>query len=655
MNRPTLERVTFHRCLLWKDSRDSLCWPDLPAGVQKTASQNERGPVGGKAGLAEVRIEDFLVLIHAQLIKLGLTSNVFLGNRCIDVCVKSGAVNDALKIFNDIPSKNIFSWNLYLKIFVKYFDLETAHRVFDEMPQRDTVSFNTIISAYVACGFLDTAWGVFLEMREFSVEPSEFTFSVVLCCVKCGNHAKEMHGYIVRHFGYFSNLVVGNSLIDVYGKLGLVDYALAVFLSMEKVDVVSWNSMICGCCKSGHEQLALQKFWLMINSGYQVDEFTVSTVLTACSNLRNLGKGEQVLCYCVKRGFLSNSIVSSAVIDLFSNCKRVESAACLFKESCVLDSAICNSMVACFESHGLVEHAMHLFIDTFKENIRPTEFTFSCVLHSASFFVPVEQGSQIHSLVVKTGFQSDSIVASSLVIMYGKYGSIDSALKVFENMVFRDLIAWNTIILVLAHNGKPFEAICYFQKLLQSGLRPDQKTFYGVLLSCNYGGFLEEGMKIFSSMGMRHGVEPEDEHYAPIVEILIRAGQISEAVDLLQLHKCETHAFVWEYLLRVCEDLKMIEKAAKRLMELDPLSPFPFLILAKAYEKSGKWESLVRVKREMKRMMSEEVVDCSWISIKDRVISFDANDMIHSGGKDVYSVLLLLMQEIWDENDTSFE
>ncbi|KAK6115618.1 hypothetical protein DH2020_007887 [Rehmannia glutinosa] len=598
-----------------------------------------------------------LKLIHAQLIKVGLNSNVFLSNRCIDLYLKSGYVNDALKAFQDMPSKNIISWNLNLKVLVKCFDIETAHRVFDEMPERDVVSWNTIISGYISCGSLDTAWEIFLEMRDYCIRPSEFTFSMLLCCVNCGNYAKEIHGHIMRNGGCYSNLVVGNSLIDVYGKLGLVDYALAVFLSMEKVDVVSWNSMISGCCKSGHEQFALHKFWLMGSSGFKVDEYTVSAVLTTCSNLRNLEKGKQMFCLCIKLGFLWNTVVSSAAIDLFSKCNKMESAISVFNESYVFDSAICNSMIACYASHNLVENALELFVDTFKENIRPTEFTLSCVLHSAAVFVPVEQGSQLHCLVIKTGFELDAIVASSLVNMYSKYGLIDFAMKVFADMIFRDLIAWNSMIQALTHNGKVVEAICLFKKLLQSGLHPDQKTFSGVLLACSYGGFLEEGMAIFSSMHKQHGVTPINDHYALLVEMMIRAGRIDEAIDLLHTTKFEPHALMWESLLRACGDygnVNWIEKVAERLMELEPHSSLPYLILANAYEQRGRWESVVRVRKEMNKMAPKEVVDCSWIGIKCRVLSFEAKQMIHYGGKNVYSVLELLMREMWDENDSYF-
>jgi hypothetical protein len=52
-----------------------------------------------------------------------------------------------------------------------------------------------------------------------------------------------------------------------------------------------------------------------------------------------------------------------------------------------------------------------LFVLTLREDIRPTEFTLSSFLHSISF-LQLEQGTQVHSLAVKSGLELDAIVTS---------------------------------------------------------------------------------------------------------------------------------------------------------------------------------------------------------------------------------------------------
>ncbi|MCD9645361.1 hypothetical protein HAX54_034217 [Datura stramonium] len=127
---------------------------------------------------------------------------------------------DALKVFDEIPDKNVVSWNICLKVLIQSGD-------------------------------------------NYGIRPSGYTFSILISYVESAFHGKEIHGNMLRNGVDLSNIVVGNTLIDMYGKLGLVDYATGVFLAMETVDVISWNSLISSCCKSGCEDTALCYFSLM--------------------------------------------------------------------------------------------------------------------------------------------------------------------------------------------------------------------------------------------------------------------------------------------------------------------------------------------------------------------------------------------------------
>ncbi|KAL3513766.1 hypothetical protein ACH5RR_026483 [Cinchona calisaya] len=584
------------------------------------------------------------------MIKLGFNGNTFLGNRCIDMYNKVGLFSDALKVFDEIAERNVYSWNICLKVFVEIGDIEKARHVFDEMPERDVVSWNSIISVYVSCGFWEKALELFLGMQKYGFRPSGFTFSILISSVECAFVGKQIHCSMMRSGLDFSNVVVGNSLIDMYGKVGVVEYALGVFWSMKEVDVISWNSLISACCKSGLQELAMDMFCWMRYKGYVPDEFTVSTVITACSNMRNLEKGKPILCLCIKMGFFSNTIVSSAAIDYLSKCNRMEDSMQVFDESDVWDSALCNSMISAYARHGLEEKALEIFVLALRENIRPTEFSLSSLLNCTSAFLLLEQGSQVHSFVVKSGFESDSIVSNSLVDMYFRFGLVDSALGIFETMVVKDLIAWNTVILGLTHNGEVVESIGLFKQLISRGLKPDKITFSGVLLACSRSGLLEEGKNIFSLMEENYGVAPKDEHYACVVDMMSRAGELKEAIALMEAIPHPPNALMWESILRACRiygDQKLVEEVAERMIELKIESSLSCSVMAQVYEHRGRWESLVRVRRFMK--LKDEVFDCSWVGFGGNVFAFDTHQTVHHGGEDVYSVIRLLTQEMQDE------
>ncbi|KAL9241182.1 hypothetical protein vseg_015323 [Gypsophila vaccaria] len=582
--------------------------------------------------------------VHAQLIKVGFNRHTFLGNRCLDLYARYHCIDDLLNAFGDISTKNIISWNICLKGVLKSGHYELAHSLFEEMPERDVVSWNSMLSWHASCEQADIAWEKFRQMLHTGSKPSVYTYSILVSMVSDFRRGKELHAGVIISGLIRSSVVLGNSLIDMYSKLGVIDYAFGVFLSMDKLDIISWNSIVVGCCKSGCGEIALSQFSLMRSLGYPSDEFTCSAVITCCTNLRKLEKGKQMFALCVKAGFLCNSIISSAIIDLFSKCNRLELSVQLFEELDRWDTAVCNSLISSYTSHDIGENALGLLVHMLRANIRPTEFTLSSVLASISG-IPVEQGTQIHSLVVKSGFEGDYVVSSSIVHMYSKVGLIDCAVNYFGTMSPRDLISWNTMIMGLVHNGRSYEALETFKELQRSSLPPDRISFAAVLMACSYGGFVDDGIDMFSKMECSYGVKPCWEHYVSLVDLLCQAGRFVEAIETTKRMPQLSDRAIWETLLNAClvqGDVRFAEKVAARLMELEPQLSLSYIVLSRIYEMKGQWDDTVRVRKTMKRNVATKVGGCSWVVIKGQSYTFMAEQLYHHFDKNIYSVLELL-------------
>ncbi|KAK9663945.1 hypothetical protein RND81_14G008500 [Saponaria officinalis] len=583
-------------------------------------------------------------VVHAQLIKVGFNRHTFLGNRCLDLYSRYQCIDDILNAFGDITQKNIISWNICLKGVLNSGYYELAHSLFVEMPERDVVSWNSMFSWHASCGHRDIAWERFRQMLNMGLKPSAYTYSILISMVSDSFRGKELHSGMITSGLVRSNVVLGNSLIDMYSKLGIIDYGFGVFLTMDKLDIISWNSIIIGCCKNGCGDLALSQFSLMRSLGYPFDEFTCSAVITCCTNLRNLEKGKQIFALCIKVGFLCNSIISSAIIDLFSKSNRLELSVQLFKELDKWDSEVCNSLISSYASHDIGENALQLLVQMSRANIRPTEFTLSSVLSSISG-IPAEQGTQIHSLVVKSGFERDYVVGSSIVHMYCKVGLIDCAINYFAIMSPLNLISWNTMIMGLVHNGRSYEALETFKELQRRGPPPDRISLAGVLLACIYGGFVDEGIDIFSKMECSYGVKPCYEHYVSLVDLLCQAGRFIEAIEVTKRMPQLSDSTIWGTLLTAClvqGDIRLAEEVAQRLMELEPQLSLPYVALARIYEMRGHWEDTVRVRETMTRNVAPKVGGCSWIVVKGQLYTFKAEQLHHHSDKNIYFVLELL-------------
>ena len=117
---------------------------------------------------------------------------------------------------------------------------------------------------------------------------------------------------------------------------------------------------------------------------------------------------------------------------------------------------------------------------------------------------------------------------TALVDMFAKCGCIEIAKQVFEDLPQRDAFAWNAMLCGLATQGLGGEKHLTFSKDFIEGLHPTSVTFVGVMNACGRAGLVDEGQLHFNSMPQDYGIEPEMERYGCMVDLLGRAGLVSE-------------------------------------------------------------------------------------------------------------------------------
>nr|XP_016472821.1 PREDICTED: putative pentatricopeptide repeat-containing protein At3g23330 [Nicotiana tabacum] len=167
-------------------------------------------------------------------------------------------------------------------------DIRRARQLFDEIPEPDIRSWTLLITAYTKRGCPEEALKVYDELRQRKVLPDQLALlSVTKACATLGNliKAKGIHQDVIR-YGYHSDLLLGNALIDMYGKCKYIRGAKEVFDNLSAKDVISWTSM-SSCyvnCKLPRE--ALRIFREMGLNRVSPNPVTLSSILPACSDLK---------------------------------------------------------------------------------------------------------------------------------------------------------------------------------------------------------------------------------------------------------------------------------------------------------------------------------------------------------------------------------
>lgn len=234
-------------------------------------------------------------LVSARMLfDLAPERDVVLWNRMITGYIECRDMEEARKLFDVMPNKDLMSWNTLLNGYANNGDVEGCENLFEEMKERNIFSWNGLIGGYAHNGRFTEVISAFKRMlNESDVKPNDATLvNVLSACTRLGalDLGKWVHVYAESN-GYKHNVYVANGLIDMYAKCGLVGNAVDVFRSMDKRDLISWNTIINGLAVHGRGSDALSLFAEMKNSGVEPDGITFIGVLCACSHMGLVADG----------------------------------------------------------------------------------------------------------------------------------------------------------------------------------------------------------------------------------------------------------------------------------------------------------------------------------------------------------------------------
>ncbi|KAH9542352.1 hypothetical protein CY35_13G000700 [Sphagnum magellanicum] len=148
--------------------------------------------------------------VHEEIIQSGCKADVFVGSSLVDMYSKCGSIEDACKVFNNMPSRDVVTWN-------------------------------AMILGHVKCGQGQKALELFHQMQQKGVQPTPMTLIGVLnACASMFalQEGRCTHEQIIES-GWESDVFVGSSLVDMYAKCGSMEDAERVFNKMLSRNVVT--------------------------------------------------------------------------------------------------------------------------------------------------------------------------------------------------------------------------------------------------------------------------------------------------------------------------------------------------------------------------------------------------------------------------------
>ncbi|KZV34999.1 pentatricopeptide repeat-containing protein-like [Dorcoceras hygrometricum] len=610
---------------------DEISWTNMISGYVNSNNSSEALSLFSKIWVTpNIRMDPFILslalkacglnmdlgygeMLHGYSEKTGFVSSVFVGSAMLDMYMKNGRVFHGCKFF-------------------------------DEMPLRNVVTWTAIITGLVRSGFNKHGLMYFTEMWRDGIECDSYTFAIALkACADLEflNNGREIHARTIKK-GFDVTSYVANTLATMYNKCGRLVYGFRLFESMSTPDVVAWTTSITSCMQTGQEKQGVDLFLQMRGCDVRPNAYTFAAVVSGVANIAKLDLGKQLHAQLLHVGLANSLSVANSLMTMYSKCGQPDSASTIFNEITRRDVISWSTIISGYAQVGCGEEAFELLSRMKREGQKPTEYALSSVLSVCGSMSILDQGRQLHAIVLTTGLDKKALVQSSLINMYSKCGSIGEAEKIFNWAENDDIVSWTAMINGYAEHGYSQEAIGLFEKVSIVGLRPDAITFIGVLSACNHVGLLDLGFHFFDLMTKECRINPSKEHYGCMIDLLCRAGRLREAKNMIESMPFEQDGVVWSTLLRASKehgDVDCARIAAKQILQLDPTCAGTHITLANIYASKGKWREAAHVRKLMRTRGVIKEPGWSWIKIKDQVSSFVASDKTHSQCQDIYDIL----------------
>ncbi|XP_004490134.1 putative pentatricopeptide repeat-containing protein At1g69350, mitochondrial [Cicer arietinum] len=505
-----------------------------------------------------------------------------------------------------------------------------AKRLFEYLDDRSTSCWTSMISSYNQNECFEEALDAFIQMQDSEVEPNEVTMiSVLYSCARLGwlKEGKSVHCFVLRKAMDAADLDLGPALIDFYAACWKTTSCEKLLYSIQNRNVVSWNTLVSYYAREGFNKEAMVLFARMVAKGLMPNSFSLASSISASASAGSIQFGQQIHGHVTKRGFM-DEFVQNSLVDMYSKCGFVDSAYTIFNMIRKKSIVTWNCMICGFSQNGVSVEALSLFDEMNVNRLEINEVTFLSAIQACSNLGYLEKGKWIHHKIIVTGNQKDLYIDTALVDMYAKCGDLQTAQRVFDTMLEKNVVSWSIMIAAHGIHGQINAAISLFTKMVNSNIKPNEVTFMNILSACRHAGSVSEGKFYFNSM-KDYGIVPNAEHFASIIDLLSRAGDINGAYEIIKSIRTPVDASIWGALLNGCRihgRLDLIENISEELGGIRTDDTGYYTLLSNIYAEGGKWYESRKVRSRMEGMGLKKVPGYSTIEIDSKIYRFGAGD-----------------------------
>ncbi|OMO67874.1 hypothetical protein COLO4_29977 [Corchorus olitorius] len=427
-------------------------------------------------------LNDFFDSVKFELLQIDMFSLL----KALDI---SGGWERALLLFqwvlSYVGSDNVKLDNQVVELMVRILGRESQHEIalklFDLIPieesSLDVRACTTILHAFSRSGKYKRAISMFENMKETGLSPTLVTYNVML---------------------------------DVYGKMGR-----------------SW-SKILGLLDE------------MKSKGLEFDEFTCSTVISACGREGLLNEAKEFFAGLKSQGYVPGTVTYNALLQVFGKAGVYTEALSILKEmednNCPADSVTYNELVAAYVRAGFCEEGAAVIETMTKKGVMPNAVTYTTVINAYGKAGEEDKALALFHRMKESGCVPNVCTYNSVLGMLGKKSRSEDMVKIFCDMKASgcspNRVTWNTMLVLCGNTGMHKYVNRVFQEMKSCGFEPDRDTFNTLISAYGRCGSEIDATKMYKEM-IRVGFTPCVTTYNALLNALARRGDWKAAESVI--------------------------------------------------------------------------------------------------------------------------
>ncbi|KAG8384387.1 hypothetical protein BUALT_Bualt04G0112800 [Buddleja alternifolia] len=377
---------------------------------------------------------------------------------------------------------NIVVQTALLDFYSKIGEMENARKVVDEIPEPDIVAWNALISGYSINGFDREVIRVFHDMCVMDVKPNASTLaSVFPVCSRAGfMDVGILLCGLAYKLGYSEDESLVPALISMYANFGDLLAARNIFDTSGRENVAIWNAMISAYTRNRKPENAAALFKAMLLDDVKPNMVTFVSLIPSSENLVNIWYVESIHAYVIKFGFKKELSIITALLSVYAKLGNMDSAESLCINLPKRNLLFWNSIVSAYAGHGLPEQSLEAVRAMQMDGFDPDAISIISLLSSCSEL----EGKSVHAFSLKNGIDLNPNASNAFLAFYCDFGVLAYSFRVFNRMVQKSTVSWNTMISGCLDNGESERGMLLFHEMKQKGVNFDLVTLISILPSC---------------------------------------------------------------------------------------------------------------------------------------------------------------------------